>query len=205
MKKLNSKIFRLIISASQIAIWPLVATIGLIRSRSIIILLDKKDISRKKNYILVANHGRKSDPFIILRHLPLRVFFRLLPFRFMTFNKFIDAWFGKILIILGSYPSKPHPKYIYGIEASLEYIKNHEPIVIFPEGKRHNGIDRPEPKKGVSILANEDTMLIPVFIDWHYIKKKPKYNMVIGKPYVGKNMEPVEIMNRVYSLSRNLK
>ncbi len=157
-------------------------------------------------YIIVANHSGSIDPFIITANLPLPYIKAMLPFRFMTANKFFNkVWLWPALFWHGCYPARKTSgrlKDISGLEYTAKLVNSKTTIMIFPEGRVSRKDRQFPPKRGVEILARTpDVLLIPVRVKWDRSKGFWKsYSMAIGEPFSGENMTAEQIMDVVYGL-----
>jgi len=177
--------------------------LAILMAKSRRILLDAKDIDPKKHYVFAINHSGAPDFFVVFFGLPLKITLKLVPYRFFIANRFFRKSVVRWLTMsYGGFPAKKHSAIEWGVPAAKHAMERGETVVIFPEGKVSK-IDRVHPpKRGVEFLANEnDVRIVPVRVKWHrdrgYINS---YNLVIGKPFDGRGMKAIEIMDRIYSL-----
>jgi len=101
--------------------------------------------------LIVANHRRAFDPFIICAALPYRYAFALMPFAFITANSLYFSWRRLGMWLMGCYPARQQEgsRALHGIEASTDFLRQGYSIVIFPEGKRIRPPERGMPYPGV--------------------------------------------------------
>lgn len=156
-------------------------------------------------YIVAANHQSRLDPLVICSNIPLKVFFKLAPFRFITADYYMNIWWLKhFLLSTGCFPAKLDSKNRTGLERSINLINEGNSLFIFPEGIRAVP-GAVEPKRGISAIAQEtDAYIIPVLIKWRVFSFINRHlHVIIGSPFPGKNRTPSEIMNHIYSLDEN--
>jgi 1-acyl-sn-glycerol-3-phosphate acyltransferase len=123
-------------------------------------IYDLKYVPRKEPYILASNHASHLDPLVLAAAIPRKV-------RFMgrqnlfTFNPF----FGWFIRDLGAFPVKRKTGDITAFKKALRFLKNGEPLGMFPEGTRQaNGI-LGQPQAGVGMLASRlGVPIVPAFI-----------------------------------------
>lgn len=89
-------------------------------------------------HVIVANHKKALDPFIIAASLPARTIFKLAPVAFMTHNFFYDSIIRPLVWAAGCFPAKnPKAKHkLFGVEGGSAFIKSGYSLFIFPEGTR---------------------------------------------------------------------
>ena len=95
-------------------------------------------LTAKQGHLIVANHRGALDPFIICGALPTKSILKILPLAFITYNGFYDSPLRPLLWISGCYPARnPKEKHkLYGVDGTLELIRQGYTICFFPEGTR---------------------------------------------------------------------
>jgi 1-acyl-sn-glycerol-3-phosphate acyltransferase len=126
---------------------------------------------QNRGYLIIANHRKGIDPFLICACLPLKTIFKILPVGFMTHNVFYDSPLRPLMWLAGSYPAKNLGKrrVSYGIDASRYLLEQGYSICIFPEGTRIPTKKRGEARWGV-IKIHELTPSVPFMmahIEYH--------------------------------------
>jgi 1-acyl-sn-glycerol-3-phosphate acyltransferase len=147
-------------------------------TRGSVILPKDFKIETNKPLILVANHGSRLDPFLLLL-LPMKVANKLIPLHFLTAQKYFDMIMLKpFLYILGAYPIK---EMAWTIEeylgSTFKKIDEHKNVMFFPEGQLTRNRSQSNPKPGIMhLVTNKDVELLPV-----HIRTKPVI-LTFGKP-----------------------
>lgn len=119
-------------------------------------------------YLIVANHHRAIDPYLILSTLPFSSFKSLLPIRFFTANIFFQRWWQRIFLqVFGSFRAYSVEDKLSGVKGGLYLSDRGQTLLIFPEGKRVAPNSKIEPKIGVAYLAkHRDFTILPVNISY---------------------------------------
>lgn len=92
----------------------------------------------KRPWLIVANHRRGIDPFVIICCLPFKMALRLLPVSFMTKNIFYDSPLWPLIWMGGGFAAR-NPRgwhKLYGVNGSVKLLQHKFGVVIFPEGTR---------------------------------------------------------------------
>ena len=156
-------------------------------------------INKDNTYILVSNHKQKIDPFLITYTLPLNVILKLIPFRFITTEKYFNNTLYKpILLLYGCIPANKKV-----LKKSIILLNKKETLFIFPTG----GLAENEylkPKVGMIYLEQNvpSSRIIPINIS--YISK---YDISINYLHsqrhdsYPKNLQP--LANNLYNLIKN--
>ena len=151
--------------------------------------------------LIASNHSHEIDPFILISFLPIRTFFRIFPFKFMTANVYYYRWWKPFLWLAGGFPAsqknRRQSSSKYGVGASRKFLSKGYSVIIFPEGKRTRS---PLPaRSGIKyILHNLSTEILLV-----KITEKNKSFRIIYSPATRKlnRDDPQEIIDAVYKLS----
>lgn len=161
----------------------------------------------KKRYLIIANHNRLVDPYIIFSTLPVKILLLLSPVRFFTANLYLKHFWQRLLLTpFGCFRAYSDNRYkISGLKGGLKLSDIGQTLFIFPQGKRVEDLNKIKPKIGIAYLVkHRGFTMIPVFIDY----KKSK--IIWGKPFslnkTQKEKKLVElsqlIFNKVISLSQ---
>lgn len=146
---------------------------------------------KNQPYLIVGNHQRALDPFVIICGLPYKHALRLLPIGFMTANFFYDSFIRPLCWIAGCFPARnPKGKHtIFGVDGASILLNSGFSIFIFPEGKRMRDGSRGPAHHGVTRI-HEQASNIPLLL-CHI-----KYNNGLKALFSGKRFEIV------YNLSK---
>lgn len=152
-----------------------------------------------KKTIIVSNHQKAIDPFLVCIFLPLNVFFKLVPFCYIVHYVFYDSPLKPLLWAAGCFPTK-NPKKEHaksGIDSSLSFINKGYTLMIFPEGTRVKN----EPvriRTGVEVIAsqlNEPLQYVTARVTYGLSKINISYGRVDKQPVTA-----AELMEEVYKL-----
>lgn len=135
----------------------------------------------KGRYLIVANHHRAIDSYLILATLPFNSFKLLLPIRFFTANIFLQKWWQRVFLqAFGSFRAYSVENKLSGVKGGLSLSDRGQSLLIFPEGKRVAPNSNVEPKIGVAYLAQRrDFTILPVNISY----RDKKTNIYWGQPF----------------------
>lgn len=162
----------------------------------------------RRSYMLIGNHRRAFDPFVICAILPWRTILSVLPIGFVTHNVFYDSPLRPLLWIMGCFPAKnPKGKHkIFGIDGAVTLLNNGFSIFIFPEGTRIKGKPRGEAKWGVIKIhqATPGTPFILAHIEYNkgigawltFNRRVVRYKLVENPKFDN----PESIMDDVFAL-----
>ncbi len=189
-------------TGSQIFIWPICTLVLRLIFRGDVSSELKLPNKNGAKYIVTANHQSMLDPFVLTAAIPLKIFIKLLPFRYMTANQYVENGHSKWpLKILGSFPAFKTEKEDYGLKRADQILNSGQTLFIFPEGGRTLASDS-KPKPGIALLASEpDTYIIPILIQWSKKSFLRKVKISVGQAYEGRNHSAEAIMKSVYDLS----
>lgn len=137
----------------------------------------------KKGSLIISNHQSVLDPFIILSHLPIRVFLRMLPIRFPTTHDYYK--YLRFLFFVGAYDiGADKRERMIGLFRTRQFLMNRESVMIFPEGKISEEEEILEFKKGITFLTDIATNVIFVrmegFSQKHWIRKKTRRSVAFS-------------------------
>jgi len=134
----------------------------------------------KRGVLVVSNHQSMADPFVVLSHIPLRSFLKLVPLYFPVdseeYNRF---YFKPFLKILGGYDIGGTKKEkLIGLMQTRDFLKHGRTIFLFPEGKI-NKDSIGDFQRGIEFFMQESNGVVFVRMDgfssyWDIlIRKKP--------------------------------
>ena len=132
-------------------------------------------------YLIVANHQKAFDPYVILATLPFNSFRSLLPIRFFTANIYLKRWWQRaFLMSFGCFRAYSVEDKVSGVKGGLYLSDQGQSLLIFPEGKRNRHNLKIELKIGTAYLAQRrDFVILPVFINYF----RGKANVNWGRPF----------------------
>ena len=150
------------------------------------ITVSKKLLNIEKDrFIIVANHRKAIDPYLILITLPFDVFRTLLPIRFFTANVFLKYWWQRCFFLpFGCFRAYSTEGKVSGVKGALQLSDQGQSLFIFPEGKRVRNTKKVELKVGVTYLAQRRNFtIIPVNISYNRSSSKKKTQIIWGAPF----------------------
>lgn len=150
------------------------------------ITISKKLLNIEKDrFIIVANHKKAIDPYLILATLPFDVYLTFLPIRFFTANVFLKHWWQRCFLLpFGSFRAYSTEGKLSGVKGALQLSDQGQSLFIFPEGKRVKHTKKAELKVGVAYLAQRRNFtIIPVNIDYKRSSSKRKTQIIWGAPF----------------------
>jgi 1-acyl-sn-glycerol-3-phosphate acyltransferase len=149
--------------------------------------------------LVVANHRRALDPYILLTSLPFIVFIKLLPIRFPTANMYLQEWWQKAFLIpFGCFRAYSEADKLSGMKGALKLSDKGQTIFIFPEGKRKWKSDLVDIKPGVGYLIQKrDFIVIPACIN--YLEGMTK--IVWGAPF---KLSNTKLVTNIEKLTTNV-
>lgn len=118
--------------------------------------------------LIVANHQRACDPYVLLATLPWNIFWKLLPIRFFTANVYLSHWWQKVFLKpFGCFYAQSVSGKISGVKGGLLLSDEGNSLFIFPEGKRRRVGEARELKVGVGYLVkHREFVILPVEINY---------------------------------------
>lgn len=122
----------------------------------------------KDRYLIVANHRKRIDPWLILFTLPYGVYRNLLSIRFFTANEYLDIWWLRPLLwINGCFRAYKVENKLSGVKGSLFLSDRGHSLFIFSEGKMVFEKENVKPKLGIAHLAkSRNFTILPVHITY---------------------------------------
>ncbi|NLV88584.1 MAG: 1-acyl-sn-glycerol-3-phosphate acyltransferase [Tissierellia bacterium] len=134
----------------------------------------KGNIPKQGNLIICSNHIHNFDPIIIALVYPRQISWMA---KKQLFKYKIPAFF---LSKLGAFPVDRDEADLSTFKKSLNVLKNHGVLGIFPEGTRVKTIDLENAKPGVGLIAlRSKANVLPVFIEGNY-KPFSRINVYFG-------------------------
>lgn len=141
-------------------------------------------LSKKKQFILIANHNSHMDTMAIMSSIPFRYIHRVHPiaaqdfFGGSRFNEFLMRYAVNATLIPRKKPDDDND--VDPIEVMSNLLQKGRSIIIYPEGSRGNPGVMTDFKKGIGYLVqkNPSVDVIPVYLDGIH-KTLPKGNNLI--------------------------
>lgn len=132
--------------------------------------------------IIAANHVGQLDPVFATSAMPWRTFITLAPFRFVTKDAYISAYWQQILLLpFGCIPAK-HAGSRTGLSLALDLLAKGQTVFTFPEGKIRKGDRELSPKPGLAYMAKHSQKpILPIWIEQSGKQTLPRW-VIIGKP-----------------------
>jgi 1-acyl-sn-glycerol-3-phosphate acyltransferase len=128
--------------------------------------LPKNIRNLNRGALLIANHRSKSDPFVVLAHLPISVFMRILPVRFPVDHDFMRRKrFRWTLPLVGAYDiGGTARERMLGLLRTKEYLDRNTTVFLFPEGRIHRQ-NVGEFQKGLEFFLGAGRRIVLIRID----------------------------------------
>lgn len=119
----------------------------------------KKYIPQEGGFIIASNHFSYLDPIAIGVACPRRL-------NFMARDDlFYNPFFSWLITTLGAFPVKRHSPDSSALKEAIRRVRNGQPLVLFPEGRRGSQGLPLEPQAGIGFLvAKLDVPVIPAFV-----------------------------------------
>ncbi len=139
-------------------------------------------IKKGVSYIIASNHPRRIDPFLISYGFPLKDFIKLIPFRFITADKYLKNMFLYPFMLLYGCITTNKTSQGTVLERSVKCLNRGETMFIFPSGNLEYPGKHYRPKRGVAYLSEyaDNALVIPVNITYSsqtYIEYKPSISL----------------------------
>lgn len=121
----------------------------------------KENLNPNETVIYCANHRHAYDPLLLAVHVDRQIHFMA---KKELFEKPVMRW---ALKNVGAFPVDRSRADVASIRTAVQYLKNGEPIGIFPEGTRHReSFGMGQIHDGAAWLAlKSGAPIVPVFID----------------------------------------
>lgn len=135
-------------------------------------------------YLIVANHPKRFDPWVIIYSLSIKTYHNLLPIRFFTANKYLDRWWLlPYLLIHGCFRAYKVENKISGVKGGLLFSDQGHSLFIFPEGKVNFNQEEVRPKIGIAYLAkSRNFTILPVQVKYQK-NTNTEIKVIWGKPF----------------------
>jgi len=119
----------------------------------------KKNIPQKGSFILASNHLSYLDPGLVGVACPRKLNYMA---RHDLFSNPLFSWW---LYKVGVFPVKRESIDSSALKEAIRYLKNGNPLLVFPEGTRGTEGSFLEPQPGIGFLATKaDVPVIPAFV-----------------------------------------
>lgn len=147
----------------------------------------------KGRYLIVANHRKRIDSYLILSTLPYSVYKDLLPIRFFTANVYLSNLWQRILFRLtGCFRAYSVEGKLSGLKGGLQLSDKGHSLFIFPQGKRIKNDSIKDVKVGPAYLAEKRNFtILPVHIAYEASGTKST-RIVWGKPFTSAELNKRE-------------
>jgi 1-acyl-sn-glycerol-3-phosphate acyltransferase len=118
-----------------------------------------ENVPRKGAYLLACNHISNLDPVVMGISTPRRLHFMA---KIELFKNPIVGWWLKQL---WTFPVKRGEADFGALKQALKFLKEGDPVLIFPEGTRRKGDETLKPPPGSGFLAiKSQAIVVPVYI-----------------------------------------
>ena len=152
-----------------------------------------------QSYVIASNHPSKIDPFLVCYNFPFKDFIRLIPFRFVTADKFLRGFNRYFLLLYGCFSTKE----IKGkkvLERAKHYLKRGETVYIFPTGRIEKSV-KYKPKVGAIYLQRDisNCKIIPVNLKYQSKGVKITYKNEMRYNQFHKDLQPLanDLMEKI--------
>jgi len=158
-------------------------------------------INKNKCYIIVANHSKKIDPFLISYSIPLKDSIKLIPIRFITAEKYMkNVFLRPFLLLQGCISTKQkHGKSV--LEKSILLLNKGETIFIFPSGKLEKENKKYKIKVGANYLEREvkNSLILPVKIAYNNFHVNIRFKKSFRHSFFPEDLQPLadETYNKI--------
>jgi len=157
------------------------------------------EYEKGNSYIIASNHPSKIDPFLVCYNFPFKDFIRLIPFRFVTADKFLHGFNKYFLLLYGCFSTKEiRGKKI--LERAKEYLHRGETVYIFPTGRIEKSI-KYKPKVGTIYLQRDikNCKIIPINLTFKENGVKISYKQSLRYNQFHKDLQPLadELMGKI--------
>jgi len=144
----------------------------------------RKNVERRKSYLIIINHESLFDPFICVGYIPM--YFVALELA----EQFSWPIWGKLTTLWGNIPldRRNVTLAMLGLKSAEAALKDSKSIIIFPEGGRTTTGELGKFKKGAFYLAfNTKADILPIAINGLY-KAKTRGDWRVRSANVGFNI-----------------
>ncbi len=159
-----------------------------------------KHIDHNKRYLFVANHKSFGDVYAIFIGMSLINLWRCSPTRFMTSSHVYYTLLRPVIMLGGGFPTKRSRAHYSAVHQSIDYLRNNQNVVIFPEGGRVQSKSSRPHTGVVRIIEGCDFPIevIAVHIDWQKRGRK-RHLRVVHSPCTDTSSAEA-IMDAIYAL-----
>lgn len=132
-------------------------------------------------FLICANHISEADPLILgacLKHNP----------RYMAKKELMKVpVIGKLITALGAYPIDRGGNDVAAIRKTVDFLKNGESVIMFPQGTRCRGVDPAETRfrNGCALIAaRAGVPVLPIYIGTKNFRVRlfRRVTVKVGKP-----------------------
>ena len=153
----------------------------LIRALFRVKLIGAENEPEDGTFLICANHISEADPLILgacLKHNP----------RYMAKKELMKVpVIGKLITALGAYPIDRGGNDVAAIRKTVDFLKNGESVIMFPQGTRCRGVDPAETKfrNGCALIAaRAGVPVLPIYIGTKNFRVRlfRRVTVKVGKP-----------------------
>ncbi len=153
----------------------------LIRALFRVKLIGAENEPEDGTFLICANHISEADPLILgacLKHNP----------RYMAKKELMKVpVIGKLITALGAYPIDRGGNDVAAIRKTVDFLKNGESVIMFPQGTRCRGVDPAETRfrNGCALIAaRAGVPVLPIYIGTKNfcVRLFRRVTVKVGKP-----------------------
>lgn len=153
----------------------------LIRALFQVKLIGAENEPEDGTFLICANHISEADPLILgacLKHNP----------RYMAKKELMKVpVIGKLITALGAYPIDRGGNDVAAIRKTVDFLKNGESVIMFPQGTRCRGVDPAETRfrNGCALIAaRAGVPVLPIYIGTKNFRVRlfRRVTVKVGKP-----------------------
>lgn len=153
----------------------------LIRALFRVKLIGAENEPEDGTFLICANHISEADPLILgacLKHNP----------RYMAKKELMKVpVIGKLITALGAYPIDRGGNDVAAIRKTVDFLKNGESVIMFPQGTRYRGVDPAGTKfrNGCALIAaRAGVPVLPIYIGTKNFRVRlfRRVTVKVGKP-----------------------
>lgn len=154
---------------------------GLVRVVFRVKIIGKENEPNDGTFLICSNHISEADPVILgasLKHNP----------KYMAKKELMKIPILKQLVTaLGAFPIDRGGNDVGAIKRTIEYLKNGDSVIMFPQGTRYKGVDpkETEVKSGCALICQRACVpVLPIFIKTkkYIVLPFKRTYVIIGKP-----------------------